>query len=487
MRSWIGVHLPLLSLEAVRPRWSEPGKHVIVDRLQVVALSAEAAVDGVRIGMQRSGALMMSPDAVLHEQDTAQEQATLESIALAMLRFTPEVALADEHSLLLDVTASLRAFGGRLALCRLVRAAVLALGFTAELAMAPTAQGAWLLARQCTRRALRRCVSIPTMVRRLDRLPCSLLPQVRPYLHLLTGLGCKTLGELRLLPRAGLQRRTSGEVLAFLDRAYGRAPELFNWVQAPQSFSARLELPDRIEHAEAVLFAARRLLLQMTGWLSARQLAVPRFILRLEHERGRTAIAPTTIDIALAEPAWQDEHLTRLLKERLGRIVLERHVIALRLEVPETCALKVPNGQLFPEAGGSVADYKRLLELLIARLGECNVLVPAPQADYRPEMSNAWMPPAHAVIRSLERMQHAKRPFWLFEQPVALTLRGHYPFHGSELKLVEGPERIECGWWDDQLQVRDYYIAQDSAGCHYWLYRIRFDESGYWFLHGLFA
>ncbi len=69
---------------------------------------------------------------------------------------------------------------------------------------------------------------------------------------------------------------------------------------------------------KALLFAARRLLLQMTGWLVARQLAVARFVLLLEHERGRKAIAPTAIEIALAEPAWQEPHLVRLLKERLA-------------------------------------------------------------------------------------------------------------------------------------------------------------------------
>jgi len=71
-------------------------------------------------------------------------------------------------------------------------------------------------------------------------------------------------------------------------------------------FNARVELPDRIEHAEAVLFAGQRLISQMSGWLAARQLSITRFILYLEHERGREAAPPTAIDIALAEPTWQD-------------------------------------------------------------------------------------------------------------------------------------------------------------------------------------
>ncbi|MGH8806974.1 MAG: DNA polymerase Y family protein, partial [Noviherbaspirillum sp.] len=141
MRTWISVHLPLLPLETVRPRWSDPGKHVVIDQECVLAMSAQTAHSGVRIGMRRASVQVFCPDAILHEHDTGREQEALRSIALALLRYTPEVAFAEESSILLDVTASLRAFGGRRALCRLVRASVCMLGFTPRLGMAPTAQG----------------------------------------------------------------------------------------------------------------------------------------------------------------------------------------------------------------------------------------------------------------------------------------------------------------------------------------------------------
>ncbi|HJV53967.1 MAG TPA: DNA polymerase Y family protein [Noviherbaspirillum sp.] len=487
MPTWIGVHLPLLPLETVRPCWSDPGKHVVVDRERVLVMSAQAAAEGVRIGMRRGGVQAICPDAILHEHDPVREQDALDSIALALLQYTPEVAFAEEASLLLDVTASLRAFGGRLKLYRLVRASVGVLGFTPRIGMAPTAQGAWLLARHHTRSTLRRTVRMESMMRLLDALPCMLLPALRPYDEWLEGIGCRTLGELRKLPRAGLQRRCDKNVLDALDRAYGQAPELFEWVQAPKSFSANLELPDRIEHAEAVLFAARRLLLQMTGWLVAQQLAVARFVLWLQHERGRSAIAPTPIEIALADPVWHEEHLTRLLKERLGRIELCAPVIAIRLEAAQVSAMLPPTESLFPDPGGTPADYHRLLELLTARLGDQSVLTPSPRADHRPEICNAWVPAA-AVNRPAPSVQHhAERPFWILETPIALIVRDHRPFYGSPLRMIKGPERIECGWWDGKLVVRDYFIAQGQTATCYWIYRERTGEEICWFLHGLFA
>ncbi|WP_206047073.1 Y-family DNA polymerase, partial [Noviherbaspirillum denitrificans] len=411
----------------------------------------------------------------------------LDSIALALLQYTPEVALAEEASLLLDVTASLRVFKGRRALCRLVQSSIDTLGFTPQLGMAPTAQGAWLLARYRTERrnALRRTVRMETMVRRLDALRCTLLPGLRPWQEWLEGIGCRTFADLRRLPRAGLQRRCGKEVLDGLDRAYGHTPELFEWVQAPKTFSAQLELPDRIEHAEAMLFAARRLLLQMTGWLVAQQLAVSRFVLLLQHERGRSAIPPTSVEIALADAAWHEEHLTLLLRERLARLELAAPVIGLRLQADHVSPMEAPSGSLFPDPGSSPADYHRLLELLTARLGDRSVLAPSPRADHRPEVCNAWVP-ATTVTRPAPPPPHLERPFWMLETPIALMVRDHRPFYESPLRLVKGPERIECGWWDGQLVVRDYFVAQGDRGC-YWIYRERMGEEVCWFLQGLFG
>lgn len=488
MRSWISVHLPQLALETLRPRWSAPGPHVVIDRGCVLAMSAQAAASGVRIGMRRAGTQAICPDAILHEHDPSREQEALQGIALALLQYTPEVALAEEASLLLDVTASLRVFGGRLALCRLVRASVGALGFTAQIGMAPTACGAWLLARYRGKEAsLRRVIRLQHLTRRLDTLPCALLPVIRSWQEWLAGIGCYHFADLRRLPRAGLQRRCGKEVLEALDRAYGDAPELFDWVQAPKTFSARLELPDRIEHAEAVLFAARRLLLQMTGWLVAQQLAVSRFTLLLEHERGRSAIPPTAVDIALADPAWHEEHLTRLLKERLGSIQLAAAVIAIRLEAAQVAAMLPPTESLFPDPGGTPADYHRLLELLTARLGEQSVLAPAPRADHRPETCNAWVPAATVSRPVVTMPAQVERPFWMLAEPVALPVRDHRPFYRSPLRLVQGPERIESGWWDGDLMVRDYFIAQGDDAAFYWIYRERNGDENCWFLQGLFA
>lgn len=493
MRLWIGLHLPLLPLETLRPRWCDPGMHAVLQRDGVMAATPAALAAGVRPGMRRGGALAIAPEVNLHERDTKHEQDALQSVALALLQYTPHVALEGEGSLLMEVGASLRLFGGPRALCRLACDSVMAQGFTPRIGMAPTARGAWLLARaggKTTRRGIVRALKLSSLQRCLNTLPLELLPAAQAHAELLSGIGCSTLGDLRKLPRAGLQRRCGKLVASELDQAYGNAAELFEWVEAPPVFLKRLELPDRIEHAEGLLFAVRRLLAEMTGWLVAKHLAVSRFTLLLEHERGRSAVPPTILEIALAEAAWREEHLLKLLKERLARLTLAAPAIALRLEAVQLSPLAPASESLFPEPGGTPADYRRLLELLTARLGEESVVAPAPVADYRPEIRNAWQAATQAS-QTQRRLDvagpHAERPFWLLAEPVALLVRDHRPFYGSPLTFLSGPERIECGWWDSAVAVRDYYIGMDADGACYWMYRERFDLEERWFLHGLFA
>lgn len=447
---------------------------------------------GVQLGMRRGGALMLAPQSQFQQRAPQLEAEALQAVAMALLQFTPQLAQAEEDTLLLDVGASLRLFGGIRSLCRQAAASMRALGFTAVLSCAPTARGAWLLARSNAGRAL----TMEALVRRLDRLPCSLLPPARPYLSWLEGIGCMTLGEMRRLPRPGLQRRCGRALLDMLDDAHGERPELHQWLEAPASFRAKLELFDRVENAEALLFGAHRLLLQLTGWLSARQLAVERIQLLLEHERGKVARPPTMIEIVLAEPTWRDAHLVRLLKERLAKQVLDAPVIGLCLEAPQVQTMAAPSDSLFPEPGGSKEDWQRLLELLTARLGPENVLQAAPRADYRPEQANAWVSvqekirPADARAQLPPDMPSLPRPTWLLARPIALLMRDHRPYYGSPLRIMSTGERIEAGWWG-QMQTRDYFMAEGEDRAHYWLYRERDANDGElssrWYLHGLFG
>ena len=69
--------------------------------------------------------------------------------------------------------------------------------------------------------------------------------------------------------------------------------------------------------------------------------------------------------------------------------------------------------------------------------------------------------------------------------PRQLKTRSGRPQLQGELKLEPGCERIESGWWDEQDVARDYFVATNSFGSCYWIYRELSGER-HWYLQGVF-
>ena len=68
---------------------------------------------------------------------------------------------------------------------------------------------------------------------------------------------------------------------------------------------------------------------------------------------------------------------------------------------------------------------------------------------------------------------------------MALTTEHGEPCYEGRLTLLEGPERIESGWWDGADITRDYFIACNTRGARYWIFQDLRQRN--WFLHGIYA
>jgi protein ImuB len=67
---------------------------------------------------------------------------------------------------------------------------------------------------------------------------------------------------------------------------------------------------------------------------------------------------------------------------------------------------------------------------------------------------------------------------WLLHTPETLPCALH------DLQLVDGPERIETGWWDGNDVRRDYFVAASAGGRRLWVFHDL--RAGGWYLHGIF-
>jgi protein ImuB len=444
--------------------------------------------------LQRMGHRAMSHWVALTWSANGQTISLSESQAVAVwaLHFAPRVALLEE-AVVLEVAQSIRLFGGKERLHKAVEAGALEMGVTA-LAWAPTALAGLALLRSGVKNGF-----AEPLEKLLDRLPLSSLTAVVKHEATLARLGCRTLAEVRRLPRGGISRRFEKSMLQALDQAYGLSPEVFEWEKIPETFAARLELPGRVDTAPGLLFGARRLLFQMGGWLCARHLGVTAFTLRWRHDvmRSRDVGDGGEIIVRTAQPTQNIEHLSRLLSEHLNQAKLDAAAGELELLVSETQPIIEQSGSLVPEVGEREKSLDLALERIEVRLGKKRVLQPVLQEDHRLEWRQRWQTSDTTRPKRKSRMVAGAQPTWVLRKPLKLAVVRDQPIYQGPLQLLLGPDRVEAGWWHrvegesgrKHMNVqRDYWVAMSEHAGVLWIYQQRLanDETA-WYLHGHFA
>ena len=216
MTLWIGLQLHSISLDIWRLRWLTEPVAAVFERDTLIAATPRALQCGITLGMRRATVRSLVPECALYLRDEAAEQAAYAQAAQVALVYSPSVYQQAHYTLVIEVTYSLRLFGGIRAILHRLKKEFRGLQLQMRCSVAPSALGAWLLV-QTAQHAARYACSMPTLERLLNRLPCATLPSARPHLQWLKAIGCETLGGVRALPRSGLQRRIGTELLCALD------------------------------------------------------------------------------------------------------------------------------------------------------------------------------------------------------------------------------------------------------------------------------
>lgn len=422
-----------------------------------------------------------------------------EALGWWALQFTPRAVWIDE-ALLIEVSTCERLWGGPRALL-------------AELMARNPAPEATLLRAQgdSSLAALARLRLIMVGQRPPADIPAALplrtLTAARPHLEMLERLGCRRWGDVEKLPRAGLARRFGAPLREALDLAWCRRPEVHPWLQLPESFDQKVELPALAERAPELLWSAGRLLKSLQIWLRARQRGVLALELqwKLDLKRIDGVDLPPFESLLLrtAEPVQGMDHLQRLLGEKLAQQKMAAPASGLRLITLETASWGGASASFLPEDNRRGDALHELVERLSARLGEDRVLAAVPQADHRPETMQQWQP-ARAHLRSLAAPGRSARtaradkaattraasgppalqadalyPGWLLSDPLPLDTRQGVPLWRGPLRTVAGPHRLETGWWTSpegaapQRALRDYYIAESPGAGLVWIFQER--------------
>ena len=489
---WLALRFASLPLEvytrAVRAdarHDSPPPLAVTGSRTEIIACNEAARSRGVKYGMPVAAASALAADLHVVARDTAAEEAALERIAAWAIQFTPTVSIARPDEVLLEIAGSLTIFGGLKNLWGEIATGLSTLGYAASMACAPAPLAAQWFARAGLEVRLRHADALRAG---LSDLPIEAARPGADALALLQNVGASSVGDCLALPRDGLARRLGQDFIDDLDRAHGLIPDPRLFFTPPTVFKAAQPLPAPAWQAAMLLFAARRLLVELCGFLTATANGAQRLTFTFSHHRREA----TRLTLSLVAATRDADHLTNVLRERLERTALPEPATAIALESELLLPLASRNLTFLPDAGQQEEAAAQLIERLRARLGDEAVQGLKRFADHRPERAWRACPPAGRVndgggaAASASAAFTAGRPLWLLGEPRPLSEIAAAPCYDGRLTLLAGPERIEAGWWDGHDVTRDYFVASNPSEALLWIYRER-NQNARWFLHGFFA
>ncbi|MEX2500453.1 MAG: DNA polymerase Y family protein [Wenzhouxiangellaceae bacterium] len=468
---WTGIICPQHTLQAMLRLL--PGADMatpravhdtISGRARIIEINRAARSRGVHPGQTLADALAIAPDLGSLARERKAESRLLEELALAAYRYSHQVAITGD-GVVLETGGSRRLHGDLDAMLSALGDEISAMGLHARLGTAPVPAAACLLARTS-----RHVPGMDALRDMLSGWPLHRLALAPAELQKLDGLGLKSIRDVLALPRFERERRLGRALNRHLDQLHGREQTPLVYWQPPEDFCQTLELPVPTIRSEALLFALNRMLEHLQQWLRVRDRALTRIRIELLPEDRGPKIE---LSAGLGQPGFQRDRLLEILRLKLESVRLSSAIESLRVRADSTTGQRPPQADLW--TGTNVNDaWPALIDRLVARIGEDGLCSIAPCPDHRPEKAWKWTPPGTTTTT----VDTPPRPNWLLPEP--------RPCRAGELRLIEGPERIEAGWWDGQDCRRDYWTAHDRHGNRLWVFREYKPRDG-WFVHGLFG
>ncbi|MFW5693398.1 MAG: DNA polymerase Y family protein, partial [Thermoguttaceae bacterium] len=348
---------PIQRLRAARPELE--GRPLALSRSvrggeRVFACSHEAAALGVVReqpiaevkGLTAAGAGM-----TVLPHDAEADRAALAWWAEQCEQFSPLVGMDDApqpDSLLLDVTATARLFGGEAALARAAVDRFARRRLRVRAAAADTPAGAWAVAHFHGAFLLERSpihlVPPGETPEALRLLPIEALRLPERTVELLHELGIDLVGQLAALPREELSSRFGPELLRQWDRATGVRAEPIRAVRPPSEFAAVWEAEQPVRRRDMIHAALEQAVERLAADLLAAGRGATRVECRFhclpdgrqaESEHGLVFRA-LRFSVGLFRPTADVQHLLGLLHLQLEREPLPGPVAGVEVAARET-------------------------------------------------------------------------------------------------------------------------------------------------------
>jgi len=492
---WLCLRFDQLPLQCLNRSEDQPV--VVLSKQRVLRANDCAASLGIKEGMGTATvrALADTDAIVLLERNIQAEQQSQAQLCCWAYSITPALYTYREDCLQLEIGGCLTLFKGLDRLLDTVATGTRSRGYRVHCGLASTPKAAWLLS--FAERELAMNIE-QELDKRLADLPLSLLDEFSGTVDSLRRAGLHTLGDIISLPTAALGRRCGKRFTHFLAQLLGQREDLQPDYQPPKSFNDEYWFGYEVK-ANAELLPAIQLLLQsLCQFLRNTQLQTDEIEWQLRGIDGK--LSPITVRSTSSHSYW--ERWYQLTCIRIDQLQLDGSVEGIALLCPTLRAGELESLDLF-NPHNQREPLNSLLDRLRNRLGLQAIEKISCRDEHLPELALHIGTDINDSGHSKE--QHCtQRPFWLMPQPQPLKQYGDHLYWNGALNLVYGPERIEDNWWREAAS-RDYYIAADSSGQHYWIFNDRLAQKQLaqqrlpqrrlpqhrlpqlWYIHGVFA
>jgi len=525
---WLCVYFPQLGLEVCQLEVCTPdADQTAVDQANTYKSNTYklAQQRGIHIGTSLAAAHSIASDLVHMQRNPEQEEQRLIYLSEVLYGFSSHVSIDStpggylddpgntHHSVVLEISASLKLFGGLNMLLKRIYQQLIELRHNARLQVAHTP-----LAALCAARWQHQSHSIQDTTQdstedqtvfnvlsedlsALATMPLECLalsPRQGESLH---NMGLRNCGALLQLPGKELGQRFGKALGHYLQRLTGALPDPRPFIKPPQDFASGVHMLEPCTNKTALLFPIKRLCHEFSHWLIAQQLGV----CLLRWEFANNADAPVMLSVRTTRASQSGELLFKLTQLKLERCELPRDVLDIRLHSIELEPWQNHSDSLFPHLGSgglgkgdssvdSTTPLTELLDQLRARLGPEVCRGVSVQHNHRPEQACRIEPLQHLSLGKSSGKSSGNssqtdipsagavgkyRPSWLLPNPKLVSR--------PSLRLLYGPERLQGNWWQDRRMHRDYYIAQTKTqqldGSYSWV----FCEDERWYVHGYFG
>lgn len=465
MKHWLYLHFPQLQLDTLFAESAQPTALVHGHQHKIVQLNALARAQGIQEGMGLASAATLCHELNVVAYDPKMEIKALEGIAQWLYLVTSDIVLFPPQGLLLSITPMLTLYSGLENYWQAISQHLQkhAVNYHYSTGFSP-------LCAQLLAQHQQHCLTLDNAQLKRALLPIDLTMTDLPAQHIesLRRVGTQTIEALIAIPLADLARRFDIDVVNYVGRLLEQFHHPLSEYRPSEQFAAHLPLLYELSHTQWLETPLQRLLIQLEAFLRLRNQVAYELTLTLVQRDRQTA----QVTFTAAQGEYRHEAWIILCRLHLESITLEHPVIEMTLSVARSGEMDSQSDDLFQGRTGQQSESE-LLSLLQAKLGHEHVHQPYFTDDPRPESSTHYDRP-HTSVKQAERRAQL-RPTLLYTPPRALT---------DKVTIVQGPERIATGWWDNNILIRDYFIARSREGRWLWIYRTPEKK---WWVHGVFS